>query len=73
MVLMDVARAAGLMDGEKVEIETQDSDIVMRRRSAHAQARQDAAEAAEEIVAESHAQSLRGISISELRDEGRRG
>jgi antitoxin component of MazEF toxin-antitoxin module len=72
MVLMDVARAAGLLDGEKVEIETQDGDIVMRRRSAHAQARQDAA-AAEEIVAESHAQSLRGISISELRDEGRRG
>ncbi len=56
-----------------MEIETQDGDIVMRRRSAHAQARQDAAEAAEEIVAESHAQSLRGISISELRDEGRRG
>ena len=37
-VPMDVARAACLMDGEKVEIETLDGDIVVRRRAAHAQA-----------------------------------
>jgi antitoxin MazE len=72
-VPMDVARAAGLMDGEKVEIETQDGDIVVRRRAAHAQARQDAEEAAEEIIAESRAHSLDGISIRELLDDGRRG
>jgi antitoxin component of MazEF toxin-antitoxin module len=70
---MDVARAAGLMDGEKVEIETQDGDIVVRRRAAHALARQDAEAAAEEIIAESRAHSLDGISIRELLDDGRRG
>lgn len=72
-VPMDVARAAGLMDGEKVEIETQDGDIVVRRRAAHARARQDAEAAAEEIIAESRAHSLDGISIRELLDDGRRG
>jgi len=72
-VPMDVARAAGLMDGEKVEIETQDGDLVVRRRAAHAQARQDAEAAAEEIIAESRIHSLGGISIRELLDDGRRG
>ncbi len=72
-VPMDVARAAGLMDGEKVEIETQDGDLVVRRRAAHAQARQDAEAAAEEIIAESRAHSLGGVSIGELLDDGRRG
>jgi antitoxin component of MazEF toxin-antitoxin module len=72
-VPMDVARAAGLMDGERVEIETQDGDIVVRRRAAQAQARLDAEAAAEEIMAESHAHSLNDISIRELLDDGRRG
>ena len=40
-VPMEVARAAGLTDGEKVEVETQDGDIVVRRREARARARQD--------------------------------
>ncbi len=72
-VPMDVARAAGLMDGERVEIETQDGDIVVRRRSAQAQARLDAEAAAAEIMTESHAHSLNAISIRELLDDGRRG
>jgi antitoxin component of MazEF toxin-antitoxin module len=72
-VPMDVARTAGLTDGEKVEIETQDGDIVVRRRAAHARARQDAELAAEEIIAESRRHSLGTISIRDLLDDGRRG
>ena len=72
-VPMDVARMAGLTDGEKVEIETQDGDILVRRRAAHARARQDAEDAAEEIIAESRSHSLGGISIRDLLDDGRRG
>jgi antitoxin component of MazEF toxin-antitoxin module len=68
---MDVARAAGLVDGEKVEIETQDGDLVVRRRDARG--RQDAEAAAEEIIAESRVHSLGGVSIRELQDDGRRG
>jgi len=69
----DVARAAGLMDGEKVQIETQDGDIVVRRLAFRAQAREQAAAAAEEIIAESSAHPLGDISIAELTGEGRRG
>jgi antitoxin MazE len=72
-VPMDVARAAGLVDGEKVEIETLDGDIVVRRRAGQAQARLDAETAAKEIIAESLAHSLGGISIRDLLDDGRRG
>ena len=43
------------------------------RRAAHAQARQDAEAGAEEIIAESRAHPLGGISIRELLDDGRRG
>ncbi|MEE3502991.1 AbrB/MazE/SpoVT family DNA-binding domain-containing protein [Acidiphilium acidophilum] len=72
-VPMEVARTAGLTDGEKVEIETQDGDIVVRRRAAHAQTRQDAEVAAEEIIAESRYHSLGTVSIRDLVDDGRRG
>jgi antitoxin component of MazEF toxin-antitoxin module len=72
-VPMDVARAAGLVNGEKVEIETQDGDIVVRRRAARTQARLDAEAAADEIIAESRAHALGGISLRELLDDGRRG
>ena len=70
---MDVSRAAGLVDGEKLEIETQDGDILVRRRADHAQARLDAEAAAEEIIVESRAHSLGNISLRELLDDGRRG
>ena len=72
-VPMDIARAAGLADGEKVEVETVDGDLVIRRRAAHAHARRDAQAAAEEIIAESRLHSLGGVSIRDLLDEGRRG
>jgi len=72
-VPVGIARAAGLTDGEKVEVETQDGDIVVRRREAHVRARQDAKAAAEEIIAESRRHSLGGVSIRELLEDGRRG
>lgn len=71
-VPMEVARAAGLTDGEKVEVETQDGDIVVRRREARVRARQDAEAAADEIIAESRRHSLGGVSIRELLEDGRR-
>ncbi len=70
-VPVDVARAAGLVDGEKVEVETQDGDLFVRRGGARG--RQDAEAAAEEIIAESRVHSLGGVSIRELQDDGRRG
>ena len=72
-VPMDVARTIGLADGETVEVETQDGDLVIRRRAAHALARQDAEAAAAEIIADSRSHSLGGISMRELIEEGRRG
>jgi antitoxin MazE len=69
----DVARASGLSDGEAVEVEVSDGDIVIRRRAMHARMRDAAAAAAEEIVAESRHHSLGNVSIRELLDEGRRG
>lgn len=71
-VPMEVARAAGLMDGEKVEVETQDGDILVRRREARVRAHQDAQAAADEIMAESRRHSLGGMSIRELLEDGRR-
>jgi antitoxin MazE len=72
-VPMDVARACGLADGETVEIELQDGDLVIRRWAAHVRARQDAEAAAAEIIADSHHHSLGDVSIRELIEEGRRG
>jgi len=71
-VPFDVVRESGLSDGEQVEIETRDGDIIIRRSAAHARARKDAEAAAAEIVAESKRYSLGGATIRELLDEGRR-
>lgn len=65
-----IARAAGVSDGERVEIETRDGDIVIRRTLVEAGA---AAQAAEEITAEGVKYSLGGMTIRELLEEGRRG
>ena len=69
----DIARTIGLVEGETVEVEAQDGDLVIRRRAAHARARQDAEAAAAEIIADSRHHSLGGLSVRELREEGRRG
>jgi len=70
-VPLEVARKAGLADGERVEIEAQDGDIVIRRLSAPARA--SAAAAAEEIIAERGRHRLDRKAIRALIEEGRRG
>jgi antitoxin MazE len=65
------AKAAGLREGERVQIEVHDGDILIRRPVARARA--DAEVAAEEIISESRNHSLGEVTIRELLEEGRRG
>lgn len=69
-VPLDVAKRTGLVDGELVEIEAQDGDIVIRRPVARA--RKTAAIAAEEIIAERQHYRLDRKAIVRLIAEGRR-
>ena len=71
-VPLDVAAQAGLKDGESVEIEARDGDIVIRRSDARDIARQKALAAVEGIRQLRGKLDLRGMTIQELRDEGRR-
>lgn len=71
-VPLDVAAAAGLTEGEAVEIEAVDGGIVIRRDEAKAEARRRAEAAMAEILALSKGMTLGGLSIRELIDEGRR-
>ena len=71
-VPLNVAAAAGLVDGEAVEIEAIDGNIVIRRDTSKAEARLRAKAAMAEILADGIGRSLGGISIRELIDEGRR-
>jgi len=68
---LEFAKAAGLREGERVQIEAHDGDIVIRRPVARARA--DAEVAAEEIISESRNHSLGEVTIRELLEEGRRG
>ena len=68
----DVARLAGLSDGESVEIEAIEGTVVIRRDEADEAKRRDAIKAAAEIRAERQHFRLDGIAIRELIDEGRR-
>ena len=70
---LSVVKATGLNDGERVEIEVQDGDLVIRRPEARARVRSDAEAAAAEIMAESKRYTLGDITIRELLEEGRRG
>ncbi|MDB5410013.1 MAG: AbrB/MazE/SpoVT family DNA-binding protein [Rhodospirillales bacterium] len=70
-VPFDIAATTGLRDGERVEVEVHDGDIVIRRPAAHARA--DALAAAEEIIGESLGHSLGDVTVRELIDDGRRG
>jgi antitoxin MazE len=67
----EIARAAELSEGERVEIAVRDEDIVIHRPAARARAEAEAA--AEEIIAESCSHSLGTLTIRELLEEGRRG
>ncbi|WP_179504746.1 MULTISPECIES: AbrB/MazE/SpoVT family DNA-binding domain-containing protein [unclassified Sphingomonas] len=72
-VPLDVVRASGLADGEPVEIESLDGDIVVRRPKARQAARQDAQAAAAELIANAAGVALGTLSLRDLLDEGRRG
>jgi antitoxin MazE len=72
-VPFEIARASGLSDGERVEIETLDGDILIRRPAARARRRSQAEAAADEIIGESKRYSLGEVSIRDLLEEGRRG
>lgn len=67
----EVAKQAGLADGERVEIEARDGDIVIRRPSARL--RRSAQTAAEEIIEESQRYPLDRKAMRRLVAEGRRG
>jgi antitoxin MazE len=69
----EISRIAGLTDGEQVEIETQDGNIVIRRTAAKARMRTEAEAAAADIIGESKRYSLGGVSIRDLLEDGRRG
>ena len=71
-VPIDVVAAAGLIDGEAVEIEAVGGTIVIRRDEAKTEARLRAQRAAEEIIASAKGHSLGGLSIRDLINEGRR-
>ena len=70
---LSVAKAAGLSEGERVEIDVRDGDLIIRRPEARARARSDAEAAAAEIISERKRYTLGGLSIRALREEGRRG
>ncbi len=72
-VPLEIARSSGLRDGERVEIETLDGDILIRRPAARARKTSQAKAAATEIIGESKRYSLGGVSIRDLLEEGRRG
>ena len=69
-VPFEVAKTAGLSEGEEVEIEEKDGDLVIHRPTAHVRA--DAQKAAEELRRARGTHTLGGLSIRELIDEGRR-
>ena len=64
----EIAERVGLAEGEKVQVEVRDGEILIRRQSA----RQRAAAAVAEIIAERKNYTLGGIAIRELIDERRR-
>ena len=69
---LDVAREAGLEEGEKVEIATHNGDLVIHRPEARARQQREAEEAAREIIEESKRHTLGDVSIRNLLDDGRR-
>ena len=70
-VPFEIAAASGLSEGEVVDIEARDGDLVVHRPAAHARA--DAQKAAQELLDRRGGPSLGGLSIRDLIDEGRRG
>ena len=71
-VPLAVAKAAGLTEGEQVDIEARGGDIVILRSEAKRRAREDALAAVAEIIEARKGRSLGGLSVRALIDEGRR-
>jgi antitoxin MazE len=71
-VPQEIAEATHLSDGDRVEIETRAGDIVIRRSTISPEARERAKRAVEEIIANRKGHSLRGLSIKEMIEEGRK-
>ena len=69
--LQAAGKAVGLIEGEQVQIEIRDSDIVIRRSDAQMQARTQALAAVERIIANRQGKTRAGITLRELIDEGR--
>jgi len=72
-VPLDVARSVGLREGDLVEVDSVDGNIQVRPDIDLEAARRDARAAIAEIRAAAKGQSLGGLSIRALRDEGRPG
>ncbi|HEY5071785.1 MAG TPA: AbrB/MazE/SpoVT family DNA-binding domain-containing protein [Caulobacteraceae bacterium] len=66
-----VGRATGLKDGEHVEVEAHEGDILIRRPGAKARALAEARAAAREIIEESRQRFLGDVTIGALLEEGR--
>jgi antitoxin MazE len=71
-VPFEVAEQSGLKEGERVEIETRDGDILIRRSKLSDEARERALRALDEIRKRRKGVTLGGISIKELINEGRK-
>ena len=69
----DVARIAGLSDGEAVDIESIDGAIVIRRDEAITARQKRAMAAAQAIMDMAKGHRLDGLSIKDLINEGRPG
>ena len=69
---LDVVQASGLADGEQVEIELKDGDIVVRRSDARIEVRAEALAAVHRIIANRRGKTRAGTTLRELIDEGRR-
>ncbi len=72
-VPLDVVQASGLADGEQVEIDLIDGDIVIRRADAKTEARVRALEALDRLFENSKDVTLGDVTLRELIEEGRRG
>jgi antitoxin component of MazEF toxin-antitoxin module len=66
----DVAEAAGLFEGELLEVEARGGDLLMHR--ADDARRADAIEAATDLLRLAKGRTLGGVGIRDLIDDGRR-
>ena len=69
----DVVRLAGVSDGEEVDIESVDGNILIRPDEAKSARQQDALAAAAAIIEARKGVRLNGLSIRDLINEGRPG